>query len=114
MFPLKLTALAEAAVLEPNTTAIDDESRLSDQTDILDICGMLASYNDLSDEIQLSHHSVREFLSISCRTPFSFPEKQSHRTIAECCISYLLNADFQAGAMASPQLMRLAFTNYPS
>jgi Ankyrin repeats (3 copies) len=113
LFPLKLTALAEAAILEPNTTAVDDESRLSDPTDILDICGMLASYNDLSDEIQLSHHSVREFLSNNCKIPFSFPEKQSHQTIAGCCISYLLNSDFQAGAMASPQLLRLAFAKYP-
>jgi hypothetical protein len=113
LFPLKLTALAEAAILEPNTMAVDDESRLSDPTDISDICGMLASYNDLSDEIQLSHHSVREFLSINCKTPFSLPEKRSHQMIAECCISYLLNPDFQAGAMASPQLLRLAFTKYP-
>jgi Ankyrin repeats (many copies) len=113
MFPLNLTALAEVAILEPSTTAIDDESRLSDPTDILDIGGMLASYNDLSDEIQLSHHSVREFLSINCRTPFSFPEKRSHQTIAECCISYLLNSGFQTGAMAFPRLLRLVFTKYP-
>lgn len=113
LYPLKLTALAEAAVLEPNITVIDDESRLSDPNDIVDICGMLVSYNDLSDEVQLSHHSVREFLSISCKTPFFFPEKQSHRTIAECCISYLLNYDCQTGPLGSPQLLKHALTKYP-
>jgi hypothetical protein len=113
LYPLKLSALAEAAVLEPNEMAIDDESRLSDPTDIVDICGMLASYNDLSDEVQLSHHSVREFLSSSCKTPFSFPEKQSHRSIAECCISYLLNCDSQNGPLGSPHLLKLALTKYP-
>jgi hypothetical protein len=113
LYPLKLNALAEAAILEPNTTGIDDESRLSDPTDILDICGMLAFYNDISDEVQLSHHSVREFLSLSCKTPFSFPDKQSNRTLAECCISYLLNDDFKSGPRASPHMIKLALTKYP-
>jgi len=55
---LKLSALAEDAVLEPNEMAIDDESRHRNPTDMADFCGMLASYNDLSDEVQLSHCSV--------------------------------------------------------
>lgn len=113
LYPLRLNALAEAAILEPTTTTIDEDSRLSDPTEILDICGMLVFYNDLSDEVQLSHHSVREFLSISCKMPFSFPEKQSHRTIAECCILYLLNDDFRNGAIASPHLIELALTQFP-
>jgi hypothetical protein len=113
LYPLELSALAEAAVLESNTMVIDDESRLSDPTDIVDICGMLAFYNDLSNQVQLSHHSVREFLSISCKTPFCFPEKQSHRTIAECCISYLLNYDCRTGPLDSAHRLKLAFTKYP-
>ena len=113
LYPLKLNTLAEATVLEQGATAVEDESRLSDPTDILDICGMLAFYNDLSDEVQLSHHSVREFLSASCKIPFSFPEKPCHRTIAERSISYLLNDDFATGPLASSQSIKTTLTKYP-
>ena len=112
MYPLHLASVAEAAVLEPGVSSIDNESRLSDPKDVLDICGMFLSHNNISDEVRLSHHTVREYLSTAKGSTMYLPEKESHKKMAELCLTYLLMDNFEA-PFESPNQLLLALHDYP-
>ncbi|KAF2722474.1 hypothetical protein K431DRAFT_44733 [Polychaeton citri CBS 116435] len=84
-YPLHLPAIAEAAVFKPGMSAIEDEARLGDPGEVLDICGMLVFHNDNLNEIRKVHHTVRDYLLAVEDSFFYLPEKNSHRSLAELC-----------------------------
>lgn len=112
LYPLHLSSVAEAAVFEPGMSIIEDDTRLSDPRDILDICGMLVSHNIILDEIRLAHHTVREYLSLKPGSRVYLPEAKSHRDMAELCLSYLLMQPFTAPYDSLEELL-LALHDYP-
>ena len=112
MYPLDLASVAETAIFEPGITSIDEESRLSDPKDVLDICGMFVYQNNISDEVRLSHHTVREYLSTAKESPMYLPEKESHKDMAELCLTYLLMDNFET-PFENPDKLVLALHDHP-
>ena len=112
LYPLDLASVAETAIFEAGSTCIDNESRLSDPKDVLNICGMFVYHNNISDEVRLSHHTVREYLSMAKDSPMYLPEKAAHRDMAELCLTYLLMDEFEA-PFESPNKLLLALHDYP-
>ena len=91
--------LAEGAIFETGLNHIDTDMRLKDTHEILEICGSLVTYDEVSNQVRLAHHSVREYLSSQVPTdsPFFMPGEASHREVSELCLSYLLLDDFSCG-----------------
>lgn len=102
--PLTLPELASAVALEPSileSGSLDPDLALNDPSDVLEICGSLVSFNPLSSTARLAHHSVREFLTqrLDRTNEFNIPPRESHRTMAESCLMYLLLDDFENGPL---------------
>ncbi|KAK6373649.1 hypothetical protein LTS17_008142 [Exophiala oligosperma] len=126
--PLTLPELATVVALEPpsivlETGHLDPDLALNDPSDVLEICGSLVSYNPISGTTRLAHHSVREFLTqrLDRTSEFHIPPKESHRTMAEICLMYLLLDDFAKGPLFPREfqetcvkypLLRYAATNW--
>lgn len=75
-----------------------NQSLLIDTNDIFDICGSLVRRSETTGKIQLSHHSVKEFLSspflrTGSHNQFYISESESVE-LAKTCLSYLTLQEF--------------------
>lgn len=103
--PPQLRTLAEFATFDPETKALDIESRLNDPTAILEICSSLVAYEESTGEVRLAHDSVRQHLSaLSHDRSSSFfygvgirDQGNRDEKVATACLSYLLLEDFAHG-----------------
>ncbi|RMZ91727.1 hypothetical protein DV736_g1067, partial [Chaetothyriales sp. CBS 134916] len=100
---MKIDAVAEAAVFDPDQGRIDVDDRLADPADILEICGSLVAFDPTAKEIRLAHHSVRECLERlePGESMFAMPELHCHTVIAITCLKYLLMDDFGGGIVGT-------------
>lgn len=103
--PLKLGELAEAVILRPGDTVMDDDSRLMNQMVLLDVCQGLAVRND-HGFITLAHDSVRSFLTsehirASRVAYFSLDHDASQAHIMKRCLLYLSLRPFSLGPVST-------------
>ncbi|KAL8793896.1 MAG: hypothetical protein Q9195_003515 [Heterodermia aff. obscurata] len=96
--PMTLAEVAEAIIIENDISEVDEDSRLQQPQDLLEIGKSLfvASYTELHDKkiLELSHYSVKEYL-VSERirsgpaSEFALDKTIADIHIAQCCLTYL-------------------------
>ena len=93
--PLRLAEVAEAVIVEPGISYIDDDDRLQRPEDLLDIGkSLFVQDGGRSKYLELSHFSVKEYL-ISERikrgpaVTFAVDEDMANRENAICLLTYL-------------------------
>lgn len=95
LYPLKMAAVVDAIVLEPEMKVFDPRTRLHDPNELLQICGTFVvyqesfKYNHEAHQLRLAHHSVRDFFceGLNETSEFWLPLKASHRELAVLCLS---------------------------
>ncbi|KAF2825614.1 ankyrin [Ophiobolus disseminans] len=96
--PLSLEELAEAAVVQPQDEEFDPESRLSDPSEALRICGGLitCSSNQPSQStgsnstiVRFAHYSVQEYLLSGRSEHFSISSHSYKDHVTRSCLQYL-------------------------
>ena len=95
---MTLVEIAEAVIIEPGLSDIDEDARLQRPEDLLDIARTLFTQNingiNEGSYIELSHYSVKEYL-LSERArkgpaaTFAMDETQAEIYNATCCLTYL-------------------------
>ena len=98
--PLHVQEVAEAVMIGPEISVIDEDNRLFDpkEEQLLSACpGLITIYEDDYgySRVQLAHLSVKEYLYTSSHTSdtsgrFGFPEQEAHFHVTETCLIYLL------------------------
>ena len=96
--PLALNEAAEAVIVEPGMSEIDEDARLQRPEDLLDIGKSLFVQESITGcnqrLLELSHYSVKEYL-LSERArhgpaaAFAIDETQAEMANAICCLTYL-------------------------
>ncbi|KAF9233772.1 hypothetical protein BU15DRAFT_79797 [Melanogaster broomeanus] len=61
--PLTLSQLAQALAINRDNSASDSTIMTMQETDLIEICGSLVSFNERTRIITLSHYSVKEYLT---------------------------------------------------
>ncbi|KAI9881705.1 MAG: hypothetical protein M1823_006584, partial [Watsoniomyces obsoletus] len=112
---LPVQAVAEAAVFNPARGRIDQDERLADAMDIVEICGSLTAFDVVSKELRLAHHSVRECLEqLDPRhSMFAMPFPWAHLHLARTCLSYLLMPVFSVGARSTSGELEELLVKFP-
>ncbi|KAF2106227.1 hypothetical protein BDV96DRAFT_607594 [Lophiotrema nucula] len=106
--PLSIEEIAEAAILQSETTRVDPNDRLADPSEVIGICrGLLtlsheqeshrgpkrSLYHQLQLEsrrsrvVRFSHFSVQEYLRSERASSFHIDTAQSHTQLTGCCLS---------------------------
>lgn len=96
--PMTMVEVAEAVIVEPGMSEVDEDARLQRPEDLLDI-GKIIFTQDANGShggkyLELSHYSVKEYL-ISERArkgpaaAFAMDETQAEIGNATCCLTYL-------------------------
>ena len=114
--PLRLQVLSEAMVLHDSDRYLDDDCRLSNPNDALDICVGLAQVDD--GYVTLAHDSIRSFLTSSwIRTSpvahFALESTRANRQILRKCLSYLSFYEFEQGYVTSEGELTARLEKYP-
>ncbi|GBE88157.1 hypothetical protein SCP_1203870 [Sparassis crispa] len=63
--PLKLVEVEEAIIIEVGSESLNDDARVLDEHDILEICSSLVDYDDSTDIVNVSHYSVQNFFFLT-------------------------------------------------
>ncbi|KIJ09033.1 hypothetical protein PAXINDRAFT_102380 [Paxillus involutus ATCC 200175] len=66
--PLRISQLAEAVAISCDNPDLDTTIAPMYETDILEICGSLVSFNKRTSVVTLSHYSVKEYLTSGANT----------------------------------------------
>jgi hypothetical protein len=115
--PLRLDELSDAILIDPELDYLDEEARLSEPEDILDLCNSLINVTD-NGFVRLAHLSVRDYLlsetiQRSSVAQFALQPKEAKREICTNCISYLSMKDFTSGPATSSPLLDLRRSQFP-
>ena len=103
--PLTVTEVAEAVIIEPGTSSIDEDAKLQRPEDLLEIGKSLFAQHDrgASDKrlLELSHYSVKEYLLSERTRGGPAAEVCLHETTAQIdiairCLTYLGLDDFES------------------
>ena len=96
--PMTLAEVAEAIIIENDISEVDEDSRLQQPQDLLEIGKSLlvTSYTEFYDKktLELAHYSVKEYL-VSERvrkgpaSDFALDKTLADIYIAKCCLTYL-------------------------
>ena len=110
--------LATAAAIDPNI-AFDNESRLDDTVQILEICSCLIKKSPDREIVSLAHLSVREFLTTQTlpdgtNNPYFVSEQDGNLLLSRACFSYLSSKYFELDPHGAPptRLTEDDFFNY--
>ncbi|KAK1671442.1 ankyrin repeat protein [Colletotrichum godetiae] len=114
--PLRLKELAEAIVLEDDDVDMDDDSRLTDPSVILEICQDLAHARD--HYVTLAHDSIRTFLQsewiqTSSASEYALDADACHQRIMRKCLTYLKLKRFASGPVSKKRFIDARFAAYP-
>jgi ankyrin repeat protein len=107
--PVSIAEAAEAMIVDLDCALphVDRDRALRDPHDLLDICASLVRLSSVDNKynlrepnevLELAHFSVKEYL-VSSRVldgpaaGFGLQERVAHRSLAECCLAYLLTFD---------------------
>lgn len=95
--PLHLDELSEMVAIKTGVSIFIEIDRLFDPTDLLVVCSSLVS-TFRESWVQLSHYSVREFLTSERirkgpASYFAVLKVEAHLAIAQRCLTYLLSFD---------------------
>ncbi|KAM3413960.1 hypothetical protein BST61_g10628 [Cercospora zeina] len=117
--PLTLAEVAEAIVIEPGQSSIDDDCRLQPQETVLRLCKGLVTYNANTNTVSLAHSSVRT--TLESRTiresevaEFGMSRDECTPSIISKSLTYLLMEDFNRQLCACEQIESCpCFDRYP-
>jgi ankyrin repeat domain-containing protein 50 len=119
--PLKLEEVVEGIAFNPETKCFDDDKKLFDPLDVLQVCSSLITLSDprtlhnakgsdeqedhleVSKQVRFAHFSVKEFLTSerASKSRFHISVQTSHELIAERSILYMLS-NLKAVDLPSP------------
>lgn len=106
---LSYRELCEAVIVEDDSTIINDNIRLLQDVDLLEICSSLISYDSDKQHIVLAHSSVFTYLTSEkirdSDTREFFLDESSADTILTCkCLKYLCSPAFSTGYCDAEEL----------
>ena len=98
--------LCEAVILDEDSGIVDEDARLLQPEDLLQVCSSLVSYDTKDDTVVLAHSSVLDYLTSqqikdSEAREFYLDPYLAHTTLARQCVSYLCSPAFQNGYCTS-------------
>jgi hypothetical protein len=111
-----LSELAEAVILREDDIVVEDDSRLTNNATLLDICNGLVVRNGLL--VTLAHDSVRSFLTgehikQTSAAYFALDTHRAHAHIMSRCLTYLRLADFSSGPVRDISLLEERQKRHP-
>ena len=103
---LEFEELCEAVILDENSGTVDEDARLLQPEDLLQVCSSLVSFDTEEYTVVLAHSSVLDYLTSqqikeSEAREFYLDSDSAHTTLARQCVSYLCSPKFQSGYCAS-------------
>lgn len=98
--------LCEAVILDEDSGIVDEDARLLQPEDLLQVCSSLVSYDTKDNTVVLAHSSVLDYLTSqqikdSEAREFYLDPDLAQTTLARQCVSYLCSPAFQNGYCAS-------------
>jgi len=117
VMPMFLDEMYEAIAIEPDTSWIDEESRLISPHDIIDLCGSLVSVSD-HRFVALAHLSVKEYLLSDCirdgkASNFALTADRASINIAISCLTYLSFEEFASGPAIGSMSFKERLRRFP-
>lgn len=112
--PLSLAEICEYLQITPGLPALDESKRLTNQKDVLSICGSLLQFSH--GRILLAHHSVKSYLVSDVKGEAAYcrlDASEAHRNIARKCIAYLSLEEFDSGPCADGDEFYNRYRRYP-
>lgn len=116
--PMTIEEVAEGVSIEFGDTTLDQDTKLNDSEDILDICGGLVSLTDDTRILGLAHFSVKEYL-VSERiaggpvSSYQIDPRAVHIELAKFCLTYVSFEDFDFGPCETDNELKSRFERYP-
>jgi hypothetical protein len=115
--PLTIMEVAEATVIEPDDTRVDEETRLPDPGVLLEICQGLIAFDKTTFVATLAHSSVRSFLTSERigngkMSWWTVGLSGIHQELAQKCLTYLLLEHFRGGCSEDGELEK-RYKDYP-
>ena len=123
--PLSLRELSEAAVLEPDDTTLNQDSRLREPEVLLEICHGFMSHEPSAPasgngNVRLAHSSVRDYLlsehvrdSTHGDPFFALNVTEGNESLMQQCLTYLMFDDFTAGVAYDRKGVRMRHRQFP-
>ncbi|CAG8972231.1 hypothetical protein HYALB_00001629 [Hymenoscyphus albidus] len=113
---LSLDELCEAISIRPGDRSLDKEAFYDEET-ILSHCSSLVQVNHKLEGFELSHFTVKEFLtSIDPNSPYSQysqNETKVHASLAKTCLAYIMLDPFQSDVIEDFDEWRLQQVEHP-
>ena len=102
---LEFEELCEAVILDEDSGTVDEEARLLQPEDLLQVCSSLVSFDTKANHVVLAHSSVLEYLTSeqikeSEAREFYLDPSSADTSLARQCVSYLCSPKLQSGYCA--------------
>ncbi len=99
---LEFEELCEAVILDEESGTVDEDARLLQPEDLLQVCSSLVSFDTKEYTVVLAHSSVLEYLTSqqvkeSEAREFYLDPASAHTVLARQCVSYLCSPRLQSG-----------------
>ena len=99
---LQFEELCEAVILDEESGTVDEDARLLQPEDLLQVCSSLVSFDIKENTVVLAHSSVLEYLTSeqvkeSEAREFYLDPASADTSLARQCVSYLCSPKLQSG-----------------
>ena len=99
---LDFEELCEAVILDEKSGTVDEDARLLQPEDLLQVCSSLVSFDTKENTVVLAHSSVLEYLTSvkikeSEAREFYLDPASADTSLARQCVSYLCSPKLQSG-----------------
>ena len=99
---LEFEEICEAVILDEESGTVDEDARLLQPEDLLQVCSSLVSFDTKEYTVVLAHSSVLEYLTSqqikeSEAREFYLDPVLAHTALARQCVSYLCSPKLQSG-----------------
>lgn len=118
IIPLSFDELCEAVIIDESGSEIDQDARLLQPTDLLDICSNLISYDINRQDVVLAHSSVLTYLKseqIKASEAHEFyidPSSVANKLFRKC-LFYLCSLAFESGYCRTLQKFQQRLKKWP-
>lgn len=115
---LEFEELCEAVILDEDSGTVDEDARLLQPEDLLQVCSSLVSFDTKEYTVVLAHSSVLDYLTSqqikeSEAREFYINPDSAHTTLARQCVNYLCSPKFQDGYCTSKRDLYNRYQDMP-
>ena len=116
--PLHFEELCEAVILDEESGTVDEDARLLQPEDLLQVCSSLVSFDTKDNTVVLAHSSVLEYITSekikeSEAREFYLDPASADASLARQCVSYLCSPKFQSGYCTRSTDLRNRYQDMP-